>query len=75
MVNGTQVGIVSFGVTNCSAGWPSVYTRISEFSEWITETIEKFDNPESFEVSAVTINTGLFCLVVSCVTFVNAILV
>lgn len=37
IINGTQVGIVSFGYTNCSAGWPSVFTRVTEFSDWISK--------------------------------------
>ncbi|XP_066252002.1 ovochymase-like [Euwallacea similis] len=39
LVNGTQIGLVSFGVTNCSAGYPSVNTRLTEFYTWINETI------------------------------------
>ncbi|XP_066144718.1 uncharacterized protein [Euwallacea fornicatus] len=39
LVNGTQVGLVSFGVINCAAGYPSVNTRLTEFYSWINEKI------------------------------------
>lgn len=35
VVSGLQVGIVSFGVIRCSAGFPSVYARVSSFSDFI----------------------------------------
>lgn len=40
LINGTQVGIVSFGASDCSAGMPSVYTRLTEFYDWVNQTIE-----------------------------------
>lgn len=40
LINGTQVGIVSFGASDCAAGMPSVYTRLTEFYEWVNQTIE-----------------------------------
>ncbi|XP_073673545.1 chymotrypsin-like protease CTRL-1 [Garra rufa] len=34
-----QVGIVSWGHTSCSTSRPVVYTRVSYFRKWITDTI------------------------------------
>jgi trypsin len=31
------VGVVSYGTAICGAGSPDVYTRVSEFFEWINE--------------------------------------
>ncbi|KAG5886287.1 hypothetical protein JTB14_001506 [Gonioctena quinquepunctata] len=39
LVGGIQVGIVSFGPTNCTLGLPSVFTRITDFNRWIEKTI------------------------------------
>ncbi|KAJ8916593.1 hypothetical protein NQ315_000237 [Exocentrus adspersus] len=36
-VNGVQVGLVSFGNTDCEAGKPSVFTRLTEYKDWIRE--------------------------------------
>nr|XP_023017618.1 chymotrypsin BII-like [Leptinotarsa decemlineata] len=35
LVDGVQVGIVSFGASDCSAGLPSVFTRLTEYKNWI----------------------------------------
>ncbi|XP_066252252.1 brachyurin-like [Euwallacea similis] len=37
VVDGQQVGIVSFGSNTCTKGYPTVFTRITEFSSWIAE--------------------------------------
>ncbi|XP_050314731.1 brachyurin-like [Anthonomus grandis grandis] len=36
VTNGVQVGITSFSYKSCEAGKPSVFTRITSFSDWIT---------------------------------------
>ncbi|XP_060532775.1 brachyurin-like isoform X2 [Cylas formicarius] len=33
--NGAQIGIVSFGYSGCTMSKPSVYTRLTEFADWI----------------------------------------
>ncbi|CAH1997986.1 unnamed protein product [Acanthoscelides obtectus] len=35
-VDGVQVGIVSFGTSQCGIGKPSVFTRVSSYADWIT---------------------------------------
>ncbi|KAJ8972755.1 hypothetical protein NQ314_000047 [Rhamnusium bicolor] len=37
LVDGVQVGITSFGFINCTAAMPSMFTRITEFNDWILE--------------------------------------
>ncbi|XP_018565725.1 brachyurin-like [Anoplophora glabripennis] len=37
VVNGAQVGVVSFGYSDCEVGNPSVFTRLSEYRDWIRE--------------------------------------
>ncbi|CAG9858888.1 unnamed protein product [Phyllotreta striolata] len=36
-VNGIQVGLVSFGATDCLSGKPSVFTRINKYESWISK--------------------------------------
>lgn len=36
--NGILIGIVSWGIP-CAAGYPDVFTRVSEYSQWMTNTI------------------------------------
>jgi len=36
-VNGVQVGIVSFGAADCESGKPSVFTRLTAYSDWIAK--------------------------------------
>ncbi|KAL1501682.1 hypothetical protein ABEB36_006967 [Hypothenemus hampei] len=38
VVDGIQVGLVSFESSVCGSGLPSVFSRVSFFREWITET-------------------------------------
>ncbi|KAJ8972757.1 hypothetical protein NQ314_000049 [Rhamnusium bicolor] len=47
LVNGVQVGIVSFGFQVCTLGLPTIYTRVSEFSDWIEENA--VDGSSSYE--------------------------
>ncbi|KAJ8972754.1 hypothetical protein NQ314_000046 [Rhamnusium bicolor] len=35
--NGIQIGVVSFGYNDCEAGKPSVFTRLTEFKDWIRQ--------------------------------------
>jgi secreted trypsin-like serine protease len=37
VINGTQIGIASFGVENCPSGSPSGYVRITSFLDWIAK--------------------------------------
>ncbi|XP_023018674.2 brachyurin [Leptinotarsa decemlineata] len=39
LVNGVQVGIVSFGPENCMLSLPSVFTRVNKYVNWIERTI------------------------------------
>nr|AGS78660.1 serine protease [Mylabris cichorii] len=36
-VDGVQVGIVSYGIEYCPSGYPSVFTRVTSYLEWISE--------------------------------------
>lgn len=69
LVDGIQVGIVSFGVTDCSAGWPSVYTRVTEFYSWVDTTIADY---QTFENSGQTYHTLDLVLETIVVIFVIA---
>ncbi len=35
-----QVGIVSFGRLTCGDGRPAIYTRVTEYMEWIVRQLE-----------------------------------
>lgn len=35
--HGRQIGIVSIGPTQCEACWPSVYTHVGKFLDWIQQ--------------------------------------
>ncbi|KAG5880061.1 hypothetical protein JTB14_034692 [Gonioctena quinquepunctata] len=37
IVDGVQIGLVSFGYKDCTAGFPSVFTRLTEYKDWITK--------------------------------------
>ncbi|KAH1028776.1 hypothetical protein HUJ05_002107 [Dendroctonus ponderosae] len=37
VVDGHQVGIVSFGSNRCTKGYPTVFTRVTEFADWISK--------------------------------------
>ncbi|XP_018565738.1 brachyurin-like [Anoplophora glabripennis] len=37
VVDGVQVGISSFGYKDCGVGKPDVFTRLTEYSDWIRE--------------------------------------
>jgi len=36
-VGSTLVGLVSFGYSDCEAGFPTVFTRISHYRDWIAK--------------------------------------
>ncbi|KAJ3626105.1 hypothetical protein MTP99_016628 [Tenebrio molitor] len=40
ILNGTQIGIVSYGITYCLPGYPSGFTRVTSFLEWIGENTD-----------------------------------
>ncbi|KAJ8954189.1 hypothetical protein NQ318_005784, partial [Aromia moschata] len=44
MADGVQVGIVSFGYKPCTAGKPSVFTRITDFEDWIEKHVRGSSN-------------------------------
>ena len=35
------VGIVSYGTNKCGNGTPGVYTRVSQYLEWIEQTMRR----------------------------------
>lgn len=35
-INGVQVGVVSYGVEDCTPGYPSGFTRTTSFLDWIS---------------------------------------
>ncbi|XP_014215792.1 chymotrypsin-2-like [Copidosoma floridanum] len=43
VIDGQQIGIVSFGVP-CGKGYPDVYTRVSSFLNWIDDTINRYES-------------------------------
>ncbi|XP_049825064.1 chymotrypsin BI-like [Aethina tumida] len=38
--NGVQIGIVSFGGSECERGMPSVFTRVSQYQTWIAQNTD-----------------------------------
>jgi hypothetical protein len=36
----TQIGIVSYGITYCLSGYPSAFTRVTGFLDWIGENTD-----------------------------------
>lgn len=58
LVDGIQVGLVSFGVSDCSAGYPSVYTRVTDFYSWINTTIANYQTDETTDDDYMTMQAG-----------------
>ncbi|KAL1501978.1 hypothetical protein ABEB36_007196 [Hypothenemus hampei] len=74
LIDGIQVGIVSFGAEDCAAGFPSVYTRLSEFQTWVASTtenssIEVTEAPRNADNSAVAMTYSL--TLISLVSAIN----
>ncbi|XP_028138319.2 brachyurin [Diabrotica virgifera virgifera] len=63
IVDGVQIGLVSFGPENCMRGFPSVFTRVPKFASWITST--KRNSGTSLNV-----NSFVICIV-SLMFFIN----
>lgn len=41
VINGELVGLVSWGIP-CGAGYPDVFTRVSEFSSWVKDKMVRY---------------------------------
>lgn len=48
-LDGVQVGIVSFGVLHCSIGYPSAFTRIPFYLNWINENSNSLKEERNVE--------------------------
>ncbi|KAJ8954191.1 hypothetical protein NQ318_005786 [Aromia moschata] len=44
IVDGVQVGIVSFGTGDCTLGYPSVFARINSYSDWLAQYVSDCPN-------------------------------
>lgn len=63
MLDHVQIGIMSFGPRNCSEGMPSVYMRVSEYSEWISEHTLEDGTIKMYNIWLIAIIlTAIFCV-------------
>lgn len=58
---GVQIGITSFGTVNCSEGKPSVYMRVSEYYDWISEHTSDEDNVQTYIWIVAIVLVAIFC--------------
>ncbi|CAH1159806.1 unnamed protein product [Phaedon cochleariae] len=57
LVNGIQIGVVSWGHCCCSLGLPSVFTRMNQYNGWIAENV--YSDPTSITNTLLGITIGI----------------
>ncbi|XP_056640963.1 transmembrane protease serine 9-like [Diorhabda sublineata] len=69
IIDDIQIGVVSFGPIDCATGYPSVFTRVSEFNDWITYTILNKSNKVFINIIPFYIST-LFSISVNFLKYI-----